>query len=206
MSSQRSRPADCLGHPIAKDRQMDVERLLDPDIAVALSGRPAANFGGLTLADIPALRAERAAARVTVPLSDVVERTDHTVPGGPGGADVILRVHRPLHRTGPLPCLYWMHGGGLIFGTYEMDDARFDNWVQRLDCIGVSVEYRLAPEHPYPAPLDDCYAGLKWVYEHASELGVDTGCLGIGGASAGAGLAAGLALLARDRAEIDISF
>lgn len=80
---------------------MDVQRLLDPEIAIALSGRTA-NFGGLTLDDIPALRAERAAARVTVPLSVVVERTDHSIPGGAGGPNVTVRVHRPAHRTGPL--------------------------------------------------------------------------------------------------------
>ena len=185
---------------------MDAQRLVDPEIAEALSSRPTANFGGLTFADIRALRTERADARIIPRLSDAVERIDHHVPSGDGGPDVVLRVHRPLRRTKPLPCVYWMHGGGLIFGTYEMEDARFDDWVQRFDCIGVSVEYRLAPEHPYPAPLEDCYAGLTWVHQHASELDIDTGHLGIGGASSGAGLAAGLALLTRDRGRIPLAF
>jgi acetyl esterase/lipase len=99
-----------------------------------------------------------------------------------------------------------MHGGGYIFGHYDNEDARFDGWVRRLGCAGVSVEYRLAPEDPYPAGMEDAYAALKWVHDHASELGIDAGRIGIGGASAGAGLAAGLALLVRDRAEFDIAF
>jgi acetyl esterase/lipase len=70
----------------------------------------------------------------------------------------------------------------------------------------VSIEYRLAPEHPYPAPLDDCYVGLLWTFAHADELGVDTTRVAIGGASAGAGLAAGLGLLARDRGEVQLAY
>jgi acetyl esterase/lipase len=105
-----------------------------------------------------------------------------------------------------LPCVYWIHGGGYVAGSNLGDDLRFDRWCPTLGCVGVSVEYRLAPEHPYPAPLDDCYAGLAWVVAHADELGVDASRVGIGGNSAGGGLAAGLALLARDRGELAINF
>jgi acetyl esterase/lipase len=99
-----------------------------------------------------------------------------------------------------------MHGGGLVVGSNRGDDLRFDRWCQKLNCVGVSVEYALAPESRYPAPLEDCYAGLYWLRRNAGELGVDPDRIGIGGASAGAGLAAGLALLARDRGEIPIAF
>ena len=99
-----------------------------------------------------------------------------------------------------------MHGGGYIFGSYDAEDGRFDDWVQQFGCAGASIEYRLAPEEPYPAAVEDSYAALKWLHEHASELGVDAGRIGIGGASAGAGLAAGLALLVRDRAEFEVAF
>jgi acetyl esterase/lipase len=87
-----------------------------------------------------------------------------------------------------------------------MDDQLFDRWCPPLGIVGVSVEYRLAPEHPYPAPLDDCYAALAWTFEHADELGIDRERIGIGGISAGGGLAAALALLARDRGELSPSF
>ncbi len=87
-----------------------------------------------------------------------------------------------------------------------MDDVKFDVWCPRFDIVGVSVEYRLAPETQYPGPLEDCYAGLKWTYDHAAELGIDPGRIGITGVSAGGGLCAGLALLARDRKEVPVQF
>ncbi len=99
-----------------------------------------------------------------------------------------------------------MHGGGFLIGNRWMDDARLVPWSSALDCVVVSVEYRLAPEHPYPAPLDDCYAGLAWVHGHADELGIDRGRIGVGGLSAGAGLAAALAILARDRRQLPVAF
>jgi acetyl esterase/lipase len=138
-----------------------------------------------------------------MPLSDAVERTDRTVPGDP---PVPVRVHRAKEMTGPRPCLYSIHGGGYVLGSYDMDDAMFDRRCPALGIVGVSVEYRLAPATQYPGPLEDCYAGLKWTYEHAEELGVDATRIGIGGVSAGGGLAAALALLARDRGEVPVAF
>jgi len=81
-----------------------------------------------------------------------------------------------------------------------------DRYCNAFGCVGVSVEYRLAPETPYPGPLDDCYAGLAWTFAHARELGADPARIGINGISAGGGLAAALALLARDRGELPIAF
>jgi len=138
-----------------------------------------------------------------VELSDKIERTDHVVSEDP---KVLVRVHRPKNASGALPCVYSIHGGGYIIGTYDMDDAKFDSWCQEFNIVGVSVEYRLSPETPYPGPLEDCYTGLKWTYDHADELGVDKGKIGITGVSAGGGLCAGLALLARDRAEVPLQF
>jgi acetyl esterase/lipase len=136
-------------------------------------------------------------------LSDAVERTEHRVPGDP---EVPLRSHRAKSSEGPRPCLYSIHGGGYVLGSYSMDDATFDRLCPLLDLVGVSVEYRLAPETPYPGPLEDCYRGLKWTYDKAEELGIDRGRIGIGGVSAGGGLAAALALLARDRGEVPVAF
>ena len=102
--------------------------------------------------------------------------------------------------------MYWIHGGGYVLGSPEQDDLRFDRWCQRFDLTGVAVQYRLAPEHPYPAGVEDCYAGLRWVKEHGAEIGVDTTRVGIGGPSGGGGLAAALALVVRDRAEVEIDY
>ena len=178
---------------------------IDPDVAAVLAALPVdigALLGGLTDESLPQARA--AMNQMPMPeLSDAVERTDHEIPGTDG---VVVRVHRPVGATGTLPCLYWMHGGGLILGSYTGDDARFDRWSPLFGLVGVSVEYRLAPEAPYPGPLEDCYAGLKWVFEHAGELGVDPARIGIGGPSAGGNLAAGLGLLARDRGEVPVTY
>ncbi|MBW8827149.1 MAG: alpha/beta hydrolase [Acidobacteria bacterium] len=182
------------------DVRSDVAARLDPEIAGVLAGFPPVTYAAETLAQ------RRAVGPVPVPLSDRVERRDIAVPGPEGAPDVVLRFHRPVGAEGPLPCIYWMHGGGYVVGSYAGEDARFDRWCERLTCAGVSVEYRLAPEHPFPAPLEDCYAGLRWLAAHAAELGIDSARLGIGGSSAGGGLAAGLALLARDRGEIAPAF
>lgn len=83
-----------------------------------------------------------------------------------------MRRHRPVEHDRPLPCVYWMHGGGYVLGSANKED-QIERWCPEFDCVGVSVEYRLAPEHPYPIPLDDCYAGVRWVHDHATELGID---------------------------------
>ena len=172
--------------------------ILDSELVPLMEGAPSFSF---TAELLPSIR--EAGLGVPVELSDDVERTDHVVSTDP---HVVVRVHRPKGVDGPLPCIYSIHGGGYILGTYAMDDARFDRYCTLFPCVGVSVEYRLAPETPYPGPLEDCYAGLKWTYEHRDELGIDAERLGIAGVSAGGGLAAALALLARDRAEVPLSF
>ena len=146
--------------------------------------------------------------RATLPvqfpeLSDAVERTDYVADEANG---VVVRVHRPRGIEGAVPCVYSIHGGGYIRGTYDMDDAKFDRWCPTFGIVGVSVEYRLAPETSYPGPLEDCYAGLKWTHDHADELGIHRDKIGITGISAGGGLCAALALLARDRGEVPLQF
>ncbi len=184
---------------------VDVKSLLDPDIAAVLGALPI-DVGALlaSLSDETVAEVRATMSMMPMPeLSDRVERTDHLVDAAAG---VVVRVHRPVGVDGDLPCVYWMHGGGLVLGSHEQDDARFDRWCTLFGCVGVSVEYRLAPETPYPGPLDDCYAGLRWVHDNANEIGVDRSRIGIGGNSAGGNLAAGLALLARDRGELPVAF
>jgi acetyl esterase/lipase len=174
---------------------MSAPHALDPEIAEAVAG-----FGfTLTPETLPTMRQSAPAP----PLSDSVVRTEHVVPGDP---PVPVRVHRAVDAEGALPCVFSIHGGGMVLGSYDMDDPMFDRWCPTLGIVGVSVEYRLAPETPYPGPLEDCYAALRWTFDNAESLGIDATRIGIRGISAGGGLAAGLALLARDRGGPAIAF
>jgi acetyl esterase/lipase len=181
---------------------------LDPEVAAAFVGSPIAaiDFGSFDFAALPALR-EAMAAMPLPPLPATTTVSEQRSLAGRESAPAIeVRVYQPADAARPAPAVYWIHGGGMIFGTGLNEDARLNRWAEELGCVVVSVEYRLAPEHPYPAPLEDCYTGLLWTARHADELGVDPSRLVVAGASAGAGLAAGLALLARDRGEIPITF
>lgn len=181
---------------------MNGKDLLDPEIAAMLEALPEIIVSAETLEMMRAFGLNAAYEP-----TGAVAFEDHDVaPRDGSGPDVKVRVHTPVGVEGPLPCVYAIHGGGYVVGTYESDDARFDNWCVNHRCIGVSVEYRLAPETPYPGPLEDCYAGLRWTTEHAVELGIDPARIGVLGTSAGGGLAAALALLVRDRGELALAF
>jgi len=113
------------------------------------------------------------------------------------------RVYRPAVRAEPTPALLWIHGGGLVSGTARMDEATCADFARELGIVVLSVDYRLAPEYPYPTPLDDCYAALAWLH---AQPGVDHDRIAVGGASAGGGLAAALAQLALDRGQFPVAF
>jgi acetyl esterase/lipase len=142
----------------------------------------------------------------TLPPVEGVTSKDQFAPGAGGDPAVRVRVYRPNDQPNQLPALLWIHGGGYVMGDIEQDDRLMKQLVKRVGCVAVSVDYRLAPEHPFPAPVEDCYAGLKWLFSHAGELGVEPSRIAIGGASGGGGLCAGLALMARDRAEVQVAF
>lgn len=112
------------------------------------------------------------------------------------GVRVVL--YRPNAATGPMPALLWAHGGGMVAGTVEADHDRASSFALRAGALVVSVDYRLAPEHPFPSGLDDCAAALHWHHDQADDLGVDRTRIAVGGASAGGLLAAALAQRARD--------
>lgn len=124
------------------------------------------------------------------------------VPGLDGAPDVGLRVFRPTGRTGSAPALLWVHGGGHLFGSPEQDDRANAAFARELGIIVAAVRYRLGPDNPAPAAVEDAYAGLRGLVARADELHVDVDRLAVGGASAGGGIAAGLAQFAHDRGEI----
>jgi acetyl esterase/lipase len=181
---------------------------LDPELRAVVQNLPTDR--PLDLNKIPAARVKMkkmvTAMLANLPPVEGVTGQDRFVPGSQGGTDVRVRVYRPNDQPRTLPALYWIHGGGYVMGDIEQDDRLMKQLVNRIGCVAVSVEYRLAPEHPFPAPVEDCYAGLQWLSRHAAELGVEPSRVAIGGASGGGGLAAGLALLARDRGEVPVAF
>ncbi|MFF6888797.1 alpha/beta hydrolase [Streptomyces sp. NPDC012421] len=128
-----------------------------------------------------------------------VEVRELRVPGPAGAPAVRLRVYRPRDEPAALPAVLWIHGGGFCLGSVDSVHAGAAQAALHARAVVVAVSYRLAPEHPYPAPLDDCWAALEWTAGHADELGADPARLAVAGASSGGALAAGLTLLARDR-------
>jgi acetyl esterase/lipase len=169
---------------------------VDPEVAAQLAAIPpgALDFDQWTLDTIPARRAARVAQSAPVPPPTTTVFRDEQADGG-----LRLRVYAPPESRPARPWIYWIHGGGYISGSALAVDPRLNRWAETLDCVVVAVEYRLAPEHPYPVPLEDCYAGLCWAVGAAGRLGLDPARGVLAGSSAGGGLAAAVALLARDR-------
>jgi acetyl esterase/lipase len=175
---------------------------LDPELAAAAALLPVSD-----LSDLPATRAKAGEMLAQRPQPDTtgIRFEDRQVPGPDGAPDITLRIYRPERVTAPA-AIYDVHGGGFVVGTMAMDHERNVTFARELGVVVVSVEYRLAPETPYPGPLEDVYAGLVWIAKHADELGIDPEQIAIHGISAGAGLGAGVALLARDRGGPHIAF
>jgi len=172
----------------------------DPELATFLTALQARGPFTLTTEMLPRMRAlEVTEDELDQGLRDRgLERRTWTVPGHQGDP-VALAVIQRTGRTGTAPCFYTMHGGGMMFGHHLGNLDSYDDWLLTHDVVLVSVDYRLAPEHPDPYPVEDCYAGLVWTAAHAEALGIDSDRIVLVGSSAGGGLAAGTALLARDR-------
>jgi acetyl esterase/lipase len=176
---------------------------LDPEVAAALAPMVAA------MADVtpppagdvesrrPVLEAIMAETAAAQPMPTDVKATDFYATAVDGG-DVLLRWYAKDSATLG-PAVLYLHGGGMISGSVAIYDGPVSRYVSNSGVSMLAVDYRLAPEHPYPVPVEDCYAGLRWLAEHADELGVDPARIAVMGDSAGGGLAAAVALLARDR-------
>jgi acetyl esterase/lipase len=202
----KSRP---LGHYLPTGGQVPAEELtmdpmdrLDPELVAPLKGFIQATGGGFSLSDIPATRAgvdsmlAGVIAAATPTPGIVIE--DRFVASHEPDVAVQVRIYRPAAAGSSRPALLWMHAGGFVIGSVAMDELMLRQIAKTLDIVIVSVNYRLAPEHPFPAAIEDCYGVLQWLGDKRSGLGVNPNRIAIGGASAGGGLAAGLSLVARD--------
>ncbi len=183
------------------------KRAYDSELEAAIAVLP--SISDLSTAEkIQEIRNMRADLfNVGPPDRDDVEKEDRYVPGPEAAPQVPVRIYRPVSDTREArPAVFEIHGGGFVMGSIEM----MDPWCQRVaaeaDAIVVSVEYRLAPEDPFPAGLEDCYAALLWTAKNASALGIDPARIAIAGQSAGGGLAAATALMTRDRGGPELCF
>jgi len=183
--------------------KLNFDLTMDPAIRQALKDNGMDRLDTSTFPDLIAWREEvreygLAIAAAPTPYDGQVAVKDQTIAASDGSA-IRLRIYRPSGTRSGLPALCWMHGGGLMGGTPEQDDAQMKQVAAATGAIVVSVDYRLAPEFPYPVPINDCYDGLVWMADNAEVLGIDAGRIAVGGASAGGGLAAALALMVKAR-------
>jgi acetyl esterase len=171
---------------------------LDEEHRIALEALPTDLFD---LTDLEAARLRAARLYASLPAARVpngMTVTDVPVTSGDGSV-ITVRVYVPSEARSPAPAVLNLHGGGLVMLSVDADDRRCIAVAEQNKAIVVSVDYRLAPECPFPAPLDDCWAALLWLDDHAEELGVDHGRVAVMGSSAGGGLAAALTMMSRDR-------
>ncbi|MDF0531779.1 alpha/beta hydrolase [Tsukamurella sp. 8F] len=177
---------------------------MDPELAAVLGMLPEVDFADPAAARI--VFDELMAAHAADISLEGVELRELAAPGQGGAPDVPIRFFTPEQARGPLPVLVWMHGGGFAIGTAASSDEFCVSVVRELGFAVANVEYRLAPETPFPGPLDDCYAALRHVHAQAGRLGIDAGRIAVGGQSAGGGLAAATVLRARDEGVVPIAF
>lgn len=167
---------------------MNTRDLIDPDLLPLVDSFPTFE---LSDENLPALREQTEAMTVMADADAAgVERKEATVPGLPGEPDVKCLVYRNKSTTGPTPGFVQIHGGGMVLNSARSSDARNVATCAALGVTIVSVDYRLAPEHPYPAALNDCIAALRWTHQNAYKLWIDVARIAVGGDSAGGGLAA----------------
>jgi acetyl esterase/lipase len=180
---------------------MNTIGLVDPALCPLLDAMPTDTLSAETL---PALREREFPMPASVDCGVSLETISVPSPGG--APEILLHIYRPDGERGLRPCIYHIHGGGFVAGSAKQFESIHRPLCAELDCVIVSVDYRLAPETVFPGAIEDCYAGLAWTIANAHRLGIDTARIGVMGESAGGGLAAALALLARDRGELELAF
>lgn len=174
---------------------MTSRHLVDPELLGLLDQE---DWLDLDAAALPAARARLAALTAASAAPCIAPEVVHVARGD--APPLALRIFRPpAPAAAPCPAIYEIHGGGFVLGSAAMSDIANAARAIRHGCVVVSVDYRLAPEAPFPAPLEDCHAGLVWLAENAAMLAIDPARIVIVGESAGGGLAAALAMLVRDR-------
>jgi acetyl esterase/lipase len=185
--------------------RMPTSHLVDPELLSGLAILPEIDLEHINLTQ---LREDMISALPTpkscAPPNVTIET--RSVPGPPGAPDIRILLYRPSHVDSPIPVFINIHGGGYMFGSAEEMASENCQIVSELACMIVSPDYRLAPETCAPGALLDCYAVLAWVHNSADALNLDRDRIAVGGMSAGGGLAASLAQLARDRGEFPLCF
>jgi acetyl esterase/lipase len=174
----------------------------DPELAAALAMLGDVFPREFTIDDIPALRqnpALRPQTNEELSRDGAFEITERRVPGPVGSPAITLLICQPTDAPTPTAAVYYMHSGGMIMGDTRRGLPQILDWAEELGVAVISVEYRLAPETQHPGPVEDCYAGLAWTAANAIRLGIDPSRIVAVGGSAGGGLAAAVALMARDR-------
>jgi triacylglycerol lipase len=182
---------------------MTTRHLVDPELLAGLDVLPSFTYSREILAIIREQLAQMTDIRAAEIAIDVHVREERIAAPEGHTLDVIVLTPKTA-STAPRPAVLHAHGGGYILGSAKSMIAGVQRMAIDADCVVVSVDYRLAPETPHPGPVEDCYAALKWLHANAASLNVDANRIAVAGESAGGGLAAALALLARDRGEIAI--
>ncbi len=184
---------------------MDALASVDPELIPPSTQISSPGFRIDTLAEVRTSMLSKAiAARPASDAAVFVETL--SVPGLDDAPEVRVLAYRPRELRGCLPVLLHFHGGGYVVGSPERKGSEHQKLCVGLGCVIFSVDYRLAPETPFPGAVEDCYAVLRWLNGNALELGLDASRIGVIGESAGGGLAASLALLVRDRGEFRLLF
>jgi acetyl esterase/lipase len=188
-------------------RIMRTKHLVDPELQPMLEQLPP---GNLSVEVLPQMRTQSRQmveqAKSNMPAFPAIEVTERFIPGPTNAPEVRVLVYVPRQAARPVPVILWIHGGGYVVGSADVDDLQLKQMVTEVGCAAVALDYRLAPEERFPGALEDCYAALKWLHANAADLGVDANRIAIGGSSAGGGLAAALGLLARDRNEVPVAY